>query len=87
MKPIRTATLACFYGAIVLLFMLAKPCFIYVQPATVRGEVSAAELAHIVWHGLPLDLATAGYATATLWLLLGLSRWFRLRGLRIVYRG
>ena len=86
MKPIRTATLACFYGAIVLLFMLAKPCFIYVQPATVRGEVSAAELAHIVWHGLPLDLATAGYATAPLWLLLGLSLWFRLRGLRIVYR-
>lgn len=86
MKPIRTATLAYFYGALVLLFMLAKPCFIYVQSEAVRGEVPAADMARILWHGLPLDLATAGYATAPLWLLLGLSLWFRLRGLRIVYR-
>ncbi|MGN1242394.1 MAG: LTA synthase family protein, partial [Alloprevotella sp.] len=86
MKPIRTATLAYFYGALVLLFMLAKPCFIYVQSEAVRGEVPAADMARILWHGRPLDLATAGYATAPLWLLLGLSLWFRLRGLRIVYR-
>ena len=85
-KPLRLLALLGFYATMVLLFAVAKLCFVVAQPAAVRGEVSAAKLAQIVWHGLPLDLATAGYAAAPLWLLLGLSVWMHIRGLQRVYR-
>ena len=85
-KPLRLLALLGFYATMVLLFAVAKLCFVVAQPAAVRGEVSAAELAQIVWHGLPLDLATTGYAAAPLWLLLGLSVWMHIRGLQRVYR-
>lgn len=74
-----------FYLTLVLLFVLAKPCFVWAQRPEVRGSVSVSDMLSSVWHGLPLDLATAGYATAPLWLVLGFSLWVRVPRLRYIY--
>ena len=65
--------LSFFYLATTLLFVVAKPCFVWAQSASVREGVSMADLLQVMWHGLALDLATAGYASAPLWLLLGIA--------------
>lgn len=46
------------YLCYVLLFVAAKPVFmLYNSP----GRLSFADYAAVVWHGLPMDLSTAGY--------------------------
>jgi len=75
-----------YYFALTALFVLAKPCFMFAQDAEVRGTVSAGDVWAVVWHGLPLDLATAGYLTAVLWLVLGVSLWRCIPHLRIIYK-
>ena len=82
----RLRALLLFYVLLVTLFVLAKPCFVFAQDKTVCGEVSLSDLLQAVWHGLPLDLATAGYATAPLWLLLGVSLWVRIPFQRSLHR-
>ena len=54
--------------------MAAKFCFMgfYVAP---EGVVSAADALPVLLHGLPLDLATAGYFAAPIWLFLLLRIW------------
>lgn len=74
------------YGVMVLLFLVAKPCFIMAQPLEVRGDWAFSDLMDIWLHGLPLDLATAGYVAAPLWLLLGVSLWVRVPHLKAVYK-
>lgn len=84
MKHLRTLLL--FYITLVAVFTLAKPCFIMAQDAGVRGRLSAAEVWAVMMHGLPLDLATAGYATAPVWLLIGAMIWTHLSRARIYYK-
>ncbi len=85
-KTPRLAALAGFYLAAILLFMAAKPCFVLAQNAERRSAFDWSEMPAILWHGLPLDLATAGYASAFLWLLLAISLWTRVPHLRTIYR-
>lgn len=85
-KTPRLAALAGFYLAAVLLFMAAKPCFVLAQSAEKRAGFVWSEMPSILWHGLPLDLATAGYASVPLWLLLGATLWARVPHLRALYR-
>ncbi len=47
-------------------------------------ELPGGYLLSTWWHGLSLDIATAGYLTAPLWLLLGVSLWVRIPRLRTV---
>ncbi len=47
-------------------------------------ELPAGYLLSTWWHGLPLDITTAGYVTAPLWLLLGVSVWVNIPRLRTV---
>lgn len=56
--------LALFYALTLALFAAGKVAFIFAQEAGIRGVMTAADVADVLWHGLPLDLATAGYATA-----------------------
>lgn len=79
-------TLLKYYFTLVLLFVIAKPCFVWAQEASVRGDITASDLFEAIWHGLPLDLATAGYATAPVWLMLGLALWFNIKGARTIYK-
>ncbi len=82
----RLAVLSGFYLAAVFLFMAAKPCFILAQSTEKRGAFAWGDLPAVLWHGLPLDLATAGYVSAPVWLLLGASIWVGVPRLRTVFR-
>lgn len=75
-----------YYVTLVALFVVAKPCFVLAQSSEVRQGVTAADVLQSMWHGLPLDLATAGYATAPLWLVLAVSLWVKVKGLRLIYK-
>ena len=63
-----------FYVSLVVIFMAAKLCFMAYN-AVPDGAVSAADAFAVHVHGLPLDLATAGYFTAPVWLFQLLSIW------------
>lgn len=79
-------SLLTFYLALIALFVAAKPCFMWLQAEAVRGELSLADVAAVVWHGLPLDIATAAYATAPVWLLLGIALWVRVPRILLIYK-
>ena len=46
------------YAAYVAAFVLGKPLFVLLN---LREGVGLADVARAVWHGLPMDLSTAGY--------------------------
>lgn len=73
------------YIGFVALFLLAKPCFMLSQSPAMRKGCTLADLPAVWWHGLPLDLATAGYLTAPLWLMLGISIWLRIPRMKLIY--
>lgn len=63
------------YLSLVLGMMLAKPLFVLAQSADTRQGMHLTDVLQIMLHGLPLDLATAGYIVAPVWLLLGIAIW------------
>ena len=73
------------YAGFVALFLIAKPCFMLSQSPAMRKGCTLADLPAVWWHGLPLDLATAGYLTAPLWLMLGISIWVRIPRIKLIY--
>ena len=76
------------YVALVLVMVLAKPLFVMAQTAEVRQALQPTDLLQVMWHGLPLDLATSGYLIAPVWLLLGLTIWLTkpLKGWRKLFK-
>lgn len=74
----RLAFLLKFYGAFLLLFILSKPCFLLLQ-----GEKNVGDMLAVIWHGLPLDLATSAYVSAPLWLALTVSIWLEIPKFRL----
>lgn len=74
----RLAFLLKFYGAFLLLFILSKPCFLLLQ-----GEKNVGNMLAVIWHGLPLDLATSAYVSAPLWLALTVSIWLEIPKFRL----
>ena len=64
--------------------MAAKLCFMAFNVAP-EGVVSAADALSVLLHGLPLDLATAGYFAAPIWLFQLLRIWLPMN--RIGWRG
>lgn len=83
MKQIRT--LLVFYLTLTALFVAAKPCFMLAQAADVRGALTAGDWLDVMLHGLPLDLAAAGYVTAPVWLLTGVALWVRVPAQKTLY--
>lgn len=63
-----------FYVSLVVIFMAAKLCFMAFNVAP-DGAVSAADAFAVLLHGLPLDLATAGYFAAPVWLFRLIRLW------------
>lgn len=74
----RLTFLLKYYGIILLLFILSKPCFLLLQ-----GEKNPVDILAVIWHGLPLDLATAAYVSAPLWLALAVSLWVEIPRFRL----
>lgn len=57
------------YAALLFFFLIAKPCFVMVQKADLCDGITVWDTLFAMWHGLPLDLATAGYLVAPVWLV------------------
>lgn len=74
-----------FYAALLLTFILAKLAFLLLD-APAGTAVGAADCLAVVWHGLPLDLAAAGYLAALPWLATAVSVWTRVPRLRLGYQ-
>ena len=71
--------------ALLLIFFIAKVAFFWFN-GTESHQVSWAALPSVWWHGLPLDLATAGYCLVLPWLLLLLSIWMRSAFSKFLFR-
>lgn len=84
-KPLsRLLTLAIFYVALLLLFEADRLCFLGFHGA---GQgLTFYDILQTWQHGLALDLASAGYITAPLWLLLGVDLWTKFPKLLYIYR-
>ena len=82
----QAVRLVLLYLALVLAGTLAKPLFVLAQPAAVSGSTGWSGIGQAMLHGLLLDVATAGYLIAPVWLLCGLGLWVRLRGWRVAYK-
>lgn len=76
--PSRLRFLFAFYAAVTGLFLMSKPVFMLMNTPEGR-KIDLADCLSVLWHGLPLDLATAGYLSAPLWLALSFSVWVRPR--------
>lgn len=76
----RFYTLFRIFATVLLLFLAAKLFFIAYHHTYLKSG-SIADVPAILWHGLPLDLATTAYLTALPWLLLAVSVWLPRRQL------
>lgn len=79
----RLRLLLLFFATLTALFALGKPVFMLFNGAMARG-LTLGHYAAVVWHGLPLDLATAAYLSAPVWLGLTATIWLRGREARPV---
>lgn len=64
------------YVAAVCLFLVQKPLFMLYNGGE-HPEVGVTDYLDVMWHGLTLDLTTAGYITAVPWLLVLVSWFFK----------
>lgn len=72
----RIVSLLMIFAAFLLCFVLQKPVFMIYNDALSKS-ISLSEYGQVIWHGLSLDAATAGYLTAVPWLVLLVSIWFK----------
>lgn len=73
-----------FYLSLIAVFLVSKVLFILFNGLAVH-EAAVSDIPAVLWHGLPLDLATAGYLSVLPWLALTLSVWLRMPRLRLAY--
>lgn len=73
-----------FYITLVAVFLVAKPLFMWANSTAADG-VTLVDVFAVWRHGLPLDLATAAYLSAPLWLGLCVSLWWRMPFRRRAY--
>lgn len=75
-----------FYLTFLLLFVLAKPCFVLVQSEEIRGNITFTSVLSAMYHGISLDIATAAYISAVIWLLGGIELWIRIWRVKAFYK-
>ena len=77
----RISLLLKFYFGLIAFFMITRPFFLLYN-----GTLSdLSSLWGVLLHGLKLDLATAGYLSIPLWLVLSVSIWVRIPKLKLCY--
>ena len=72
------------FASTIAVFVLMKPAFMLFNGFAERG-FAALDFFEVLYHGLPLDFATAGYIASVPWLLALAGVWVRIPGLRKVY--
>ncbi|MCD7898400.1 MAG: sulfatase-like hydrolase/transferase [Bacteroides sp.] len=81
--PLRFVTT---YILFVIVFMLQKPLFMLFYHK-LFDNIGFTDYLSVMWHGLPLDLASAGYLTAIPGLLLIASLWMIPQVIRPAFKG
>ena len=74
-----------FYITLVGCFALAKVIFVLYN-ADCGGAFTAQEVVDAILHGLPLDMATAGYFTVPLWLGQLVGIWWRTQARHVLFK-
>lgn len=74
------------YIILVVIFLIQKPIFLLVENGLASSPIDNVwtSMPSVMWHGLMLDLAVAGYMTVIPGLLLIASLWFRKELIRLV---
>lgn len=85
-RLLQTLRFVVLYVTLVVLFVLSKPLFMWVQPQGESKDTGIVDVLQVILHGLPLDFATAGYVSALVWLGLGLGIWLKVKGWRVLFR-
>lgn len=73
-----------FYLALTGTFLAGKLSFVLLNAPSEHGA-AWSDIPAVLWHGLPLDLATAGYLSAVPWLALAISVWLKIPRARLFY--
>lgn len=75
------------YIMLVVIFLIQKPIFLLVENSSASSPVDAiwSSMISVMWHGLMLDLAIAGYITLLPGLMLLASVWIRKELVRPVF--
>lgn len=75
------------YIMLVMIFLIQKPIFLLVENSSASSPVDAiwSSMIPVMWHGLMLDLAIAGYITLLPGLMLLASVWIRKELVRPVF--
>lgn len=75
------------YIMLVVIFLIEKPIFLLVENSSASSPVDAiwSSMISVMWHGLMLDLAIAGYITLLPGLMLLASVWIRKELVRPVF--
>lgn len=85
----RFLTLVRYYLAVLLVFVAEKPLFMVYQlvaGGAGQGEYGLKEWLLVIWHGLPVDLSTAGYICVIPLLLILIGTWGVGRAMRVVLK-
>ena len=72
----RITYIVLYFLTVLLIFVCQKPLFMLYNDAKGKG-VSAMDYLQVMWHGISLDAATAGYLTAVPLLLIIVSVWLK----------
>lgn len=85
----RSRFFVLFYLSLIAVFCAGKVLFMLYNGLAVH-DAAVSDIPAVLWHGLPLDIATASYLSVLPWLALTLSVWVRLLRLRLfllIYSG
>lgn len=83
--PARFRFFLRYFLSLIGVFLMGKAVFMLCNPP---AEHAAAwtDAPAVMWHGLPLDLATAGYLSAVPWLVMLLSFWVKIPRARLLFK-
>ena len=73
------------YASLIGIFILAKLAFMLYNGFALHNATISDYFPAVI-HGLPLDIATAGYVVAPVWLLLLVSFWVRIPKWHLIYK-
>ena len=84
LKSVNIQTPLSVFVSTIAVFVLMKPVFMFFNGFAERS-FTVINFFEVLYHGLPLDFATAGYIASVPWLLSLAGIWVRIPGLRRIY--
>ena len=83
--PARFRFFLRYFLSLIGVFLMGKVVFMLCNPPADHAA-AWTDAPAVMWHGLPLDLATAGYLSAVPWLVMLLSFWVKIPRARLLFK-